>query len=195
MRVLDKICLIHMLRDGAAFTLFDTVDVAIAQEVSGQSDTPRHLRSILGDYLQSFEDGFYESDYDKGTSFGDVKTASAFLPTQGYKTDYCDRPLRTILSAPAASRSKNIAGKRRSKNNPVLQNYNKAYRRVPPTKQSNITAKSGVWQKGSLLICGYGHQWVLRDAQAEQQMQSKALCFLGIIRKISAKGTAAWRFD
>ncbi len=109
-----------------------------------------------------------------------------FLITHCYKTDYCDKPLKDNPKRTCRQQgAKNIA-KEKADNNPILQTYNKAYRRFNADKHrghisvedwKNVTAK--LRDLRDMATMGK-----YRDDEFEKITQSEVLYSeLGIIKK------------
>lgn len=184
----DKLTVNHLRNGAHAFTLFDTVDVRyLPREVSGQPDTYAIYEVYSVNYLQAFLKMDFMKAVMTGHTFRRCKNCKRFfLLTQGYKTDYCDRPLADNPKRTCRQQGAKNTAKEKAKNNPVLQNYNKAYRRITADKsRGNITAEEWRLAKGKLAdLRDMAISGRLRDVQAEQRMQSKELyASLGIIRK------------
>jgi len=185
---LDKMMVNH-LRDGAhSFSLFDSIDVRyVPREIFDQPDNYAIYEVYTAQYLQVFLKMDFMKALMIGHSFRRCKNCKRFfLLTRGYRTDYCDRPLadnprRTCRQQGA----KNIA-KEKAKNNPVIQSYNRAYRRITADKRrGNITADQ--WAAAKRRLADLRDMAVsgrLRDAEMETLVRSDELyASLGIQRK------------
>lgn len=170
------------------FTLFDNIDVCyVPREIPNKPDNYAIYEVYSVNYLQAFLKIDFMKALMAGHTFRRCKNCKKFfLLTQGYKTDYCDRPLADNPKRTCRQQgAKNIA-KEKAVNNPVLRTYNTAYRRITADKnRGNITPEQWVQAKRRLAdlrdmaTCGR-----LRDAELKQQTESEALYgSLGIDRK------------
>lgn len=185
---IDKMMVNHF-RDGVhAFTLFDTVKVQYEPR-----ETPGHLNAyaIYEVYSVNYLQAFLKMDFMKAIMTGHIfrrckNCKRFFLLTHGYKTAYCDRPLADNPKRTCRQQgAKNIA-KEKAQNNPVIQSYNRAYRRITADKnRENINEEQ--WKIAKRKLADLRDMAVsgrIRDAEAEAEMQSETLYkSLGIDRK------------
>lgn len=176
---LDKM-MVNLFRDGThAFTLFDHVNVRYEpREISGQAGNYAIYEVYSVNYLQAFLKMDFMKAIMSGHIFRRCKNCKRFfLLTRGYKTDYCDRPLADNPKRTCRQQgAKNIA-KEKAQNNPVIQSYGRAYRRITADKnRGNITdmewdmAKRKLADLRDMAVSGR-----MRDSEVEAEMQSEKL--------------------
>ena len=174
-------------KNSRPFTVFDHISVRyVPREIPSLPDNYAIYEVYSVEYLQAFLKMDFMKALMAGHTFRRCKNCKQFfLLTQGYKTDYCDRPLagnpkRTCRQQGA----KNIA-KEKAKNNPVLQCHNRAYRRITADKhRGNITETD--WRRAKQRLADLRDMATsgrLRDAEMERLASSDELyAYLGIER-------------
>lgn len=150
---LDKLMVNHFRDELHRFTLFDNVDVRY--EPRELPDKPGNY-GIYEVYSAKYLQGFLKMDFMKAIMVGHIirrckNCKRFFLLTQGYHTDYCDRPLADNPKRNCRNQgAKNIA-KEKAENNPVIRSYNRAYQRITADKQrERITVED--WKKAKRKI-------------------------------------------
>lgn len=185
---LDKLMVNH-LRDGIhTFTLFDNVDVRYEpREIPSQPDAYAIYEVYSAKYLQAFLKMDFMKAIMAGHTLRRCKNCKRFfLLTQGYKTDYCDRPLADNPRRTCRQQGAKNTAKEKARNNPVIRSYTRAYRRITADKnRGNITEKQWVLAKGKLAdLRDMAVSGRLSDKEVDAQMQSAELYrSLGIDRK------------
>ncbi len=185
---LDKMMVNLFRNERHTFTLFDNIDVRYVPDmILNQPDTYVIYEVYSVKYLQAFLKMDFMKAIMNGHTIRRCKNCKRFfLLTNGYKTDYCDRPIegkphRTCRNQGAKNRAKEKAA-----NNPVIHSYTNAYQRITADKQrGNISAED--WRKAKQRIVDLRDMAIsgrLSDREVNAQMQSNALYqSLGIVKK------------
>ncbi|MDD2956238.1 MAG: DUF6076 domain-containing protein [Oscillospiraceae bacterium] len=185
---LDKMMVNHLRNGVHSFSLFDSIDVRyVPREIPDQPDCYAIYEVYSAQYLQAFLKMDFMKALMSGHTFRRCKNCKRFfLLTQGYKTDYCDRPLAENPKRTCRQQgAKNIA-KEKAKNNPVLQSYNRAYRRITADKRRGNIPETD-WRRAKQRLADLRDMAIsgrLRDAEMERLVRSEELYpSLGIERK------------
>lgn len=128
----DKMIVNPIHDNGHIFTVLDFIQVHYApREIPGLPNNYAIYECYQIECLQSF----LKLDFYRALMAGHVirqckNCKKYFLLTQGYHTEYCDRPLKENPKRNCRNQgAKNIA-KEKAANNPVIKSYERAYQRV-----------------------------------------------------------------
>lgn len=171
--------MVNYLSSGFNFNYFDDVKVKyMPRELPEDKNKVAIYEIFTVNTLQAFLKMDFMKALSIGHSYRRCKNCSdIFLITHGYKTDYCDKPLKDNPKRTCRQQgAKNIA-KEKAKNNPILQTYNKAYRRVNADKhRGNITVTD--WERANAKLLDFRDMATMgkfRDDEFEKITQSKVL--------------------
>jgi hypothetical protein len=176
---LDKM-MVNFFRDPMhSFTLFDNIEVRfIPMEVPGKPDNYVIYEVYSSDTLQ----GFLKMDFMKAVMAGHVirrcqNCKRFFLPTQGYKTIYCDRPLTDNPKRTCRQQGAKNMAKQKAEGNPVLRGYGMAYQRITADKsRGRITEEEwGAAKRALADIRDMAKAGRLLDREAEECMDKDTL--------------------
>lgn len=161
------------------FNFFDEVKVKYMPRVLPDDKRNCAIYEIFTiDKLQTFLKMDFMKALSVGHSYRRCKNCNdIFMITQYYKTDYCDKPLKDNPTRTCRQQgAKNIA-KEKAENNPIIQTYNKAYRRINADKhRENITASDWERVKERLVdLRDMAMTGKYRDDEFEEITQSKVL--------------------
>lgn len=109
-----------------------------------------------------------------------------FLSTNGYHTDYCDRPLADDPSRTCRNRGAKNHAKEKADNNPAIRSYRRAYQRISADKsRGRITEAEWALAKTRLAdLRDMAMAGKFSDTETEERMRSENLYWeLGIQRK------------
>lgn len=171
-----------------AFTVSDEIAVAYdPREIPGQPGA----YAIYEIYRVHGLQGFLKMDFMRaliaGHCFRRCRNCKRFfLSTQGYHTDYCDRPLEGNPKRRCRNQGAKNGAKEKAANNPVIRGYNRAYQRIFADRRRGRISEAD-WERSKQRIADLRDMATsgrLSDRELEDSLQPKQLYGeLNIVRK------------